>query len=76
MKARIRELVQTVPFQPFVIHMADGRKFQINHPDFVFASPKDQSWVIVVEENEDRLHHLSALLITGVEYASDASVAS
>ncbi len=56
--------------------MADGRRFPINHPDYVFASPKDQSWVIVVEENVDRLHHLAALLITGVEYASDAGVVS
>ena len=76
MKERIRELLQIVPFQPFVIYMADGRKFQVNHPDFVFAPPINQSWVIVAEENEDRLHHLSALLMTGVEYAQNASGAA
>jgi len=54
MKEHIRELLQTVPFQSFVIYMADGR----------------------TEENADRLHHLSALLMTGVEYAPDAGVAS
>ena len=76
MKERIRELLQAVPFQPFVIYMADGRVFRINHPDFVLAPPTNQSWVIVAEESADRLHQLSALLITGVEYAPEVSVAS
>ena len=76
MKERIRELIRAVPFQSFVIHMADGRTFRINHPDFVFAPPINQSYVVVAEENQDRLHHLSALLMTGVEYTSDMSVAS
>ena len=76
MKERIRELLHAIPFRPFVIYMADGRTFRINHPDFVFAPPTSQSYIIVAEENEDRLHHLTALLMTGVEYTSDASVAS
>ena len=76
MKERIRELLHTTPFQPFIIYMADGRKFRVDHPDFVLASPKNQSWVIVEEPDNDRVHHLAALLMTGVEYASDASVAS
>ena len=76
MKERIRQLLHTVPFQPFIIYMADGRQFRVEHPDFVLASPKNQSWGIVEEPDNDRMHHLAALLITGVEYASDASVAS
>ena len=76
MKERIRELLRAVRFQSFVIYMADGRTFRISHPDFVFAPPTNQSYVIVAEENQDRLHHLSALLMTGVEYTSDAGVAS
>ena len=76
MKERIRDLLHVVPFQPFVIYMADGRTFRVNHPDFVLAPPTNQSWVIVAEENADRLHQLSALLMTGVEYAASESVAS
>lgn len=76
MKERIRELLHAIPFQSFVIYMADGRQFRVDHPDLVLASPKNQSWVIVEEPNNDWMHHLAALLMTGVEYASDASVAS
>ena len=76
MKERIRQLLHTIPFQPFVIHMADGRQFRVEHPDFVLASPKNQSWVIVEEPDNDLMQHLAAMLITGVEYVSDASIAS
>ena len=31
MKARIRELIHAVPFQPFIIRMADGREYRVDH---------------------------------------------
>ena len=36
MKARIRELLRVVPFQPFIIRMGDGLEYRIEHPDFVW----------------------------------------
>ena len=41
MKQRIRDLVRAVPFQPFVIRMADGREYRVEHPDFVLAAASD-----------------------------------
>ncbi len=76
MKVRIRQLLHSVPFQPFVIRMADGQEFRIEHPDFVLASSKNQSEIVVEEETSDRMHFLSALLITSVEKVSDASLAA
>lgn len=32
MKGRIRELLRAEPFQPFVIRLADGREYRIDHP--------------------------------------------
>ena len=75
MKGRIRDLINAVPFEPFVIRMADGREFRIEHPDFILASSKNQSEIIVEEEHKDRVHFLAALLITSVEKVSDASLA-
>ena len=75
MKGRIRDLINAIPFEPFVIRMADGREFRIEHPDFILASSKNQSEIIVEEEHKDRVHFLAALLITSVEKVSDASVA-
>ena len=66
MKARIRELLQARPFQPFVIHMADGREYRIDHPDFVLAAASDIPQ-ITIEEPDGRQHFLPALLVTSIE---------
>jgi hypothetical protein len=35
---KVRELIHAQPFTPFVVHLADGRKVSIDHPDFVSLS--------------------------------------
>jgi hypothetical protein len=71
MKARIRELLRTVPFQPFIIRMADGREYRVEHPDFVLASSADVSQVII-EDPDGRMHFLSVLLMTSIEKSAEA----
>ena len=66
MKAKIRELLHATPFQPFVIRMADGKEYRIEHPDFVLAASSDVPQ-ITIEEPDGRTHFLSALLVTSVE---------
>ncbi|HXJ61616.1 MAG TPA: hypothetical protein VNU68_33660 [Verrucomicrobiae bacterium] len=66
MKARIRELLQASPFEPFIIRMADGTEYRVDHPDFVLAAASDVPQ-ITIEEADGRLHFLSALLVTSVE---------
>ena len=41
MKARIRQLLHAAPFQPFIIRIPDGKKYRIEHPDFVLAASSD-----------------------------------
>ncbi len=66
MKARIRELLHAVPFQPFVIRMADGREYRIDHPDYVLAAATEIPQ-ITIEETDGSQHFLSALLVTCLE---------
>jgi hypothetical protein len=66
MKQRIRDLLRAVPFQPFVIRMADGREYRIEHPDFVLAAASDVPQV-TLEDPDGSQHYLSALLITSIE---------
>ena len=68
MKIRIRELLHATPFQPFVIRMADGREYLIDHPDFVLAASDTPQ--VIVEEPNGSVHFLSVLLITSVEQTS------
>ncbi len=51
MKRRVRELLQAVPFQPFIIRMTDGREYRIEPPDFVLAARNDQSQVSIEDED-------------------------
>jgi hypothetical protein len=66
MKERVRELLRSSPFQPFVIRMADGRQFKIEDPEFVLA-PGTSVPQVTVEEKNGRQHALSARQITSIE---------
>ena len=74
MKARIRSLLRAAPFQPFVIRMADGREYRVEHPDFVLASSTEIPQVII-EETDGRTHFLSVLLMASIEQAPVAAAA-
>ena len=74
MKIRIRELLHATPFQPFVIRMADGREYRIDHPDFLLAAASDVPQVIL-EEPDGTVHFLSVLLIASVGQVSVNSTA-
>lgn len=75
MKARIRALLQATPFQPFVIRMADGREYRVEHPDFVLASSTEVPQVII-EEPDGQTHFLSVLLMTSIGQAPVATAAA
>jgi hypothetical protein len=66
MKARIRQLLHATPFQPFIIRMAHGKEYRIEHPDFVLAAASDVPQIII-EEPSGGVHFLSVLLVTSVE---------
>jgi hypothetical protein len=48
----IRRFLKRQPFIPFTIHMNDGRKLGVNHPDFVAIHPEDRMNVIVFLPNK------------------------
>ena len=56
----VRYFQQTRPFEPFVIHLADGRSFEIRHPDVVAIPARTRSITVL---NQDRLHERINLLM-------------
>jgi hypothetical protein len=72
MKQRIRNLLRATPFRPFTIHMADGKTYVVDHPDFVLASTDVPH--VIIEEADGTTHFLSVLLITSVEVAGPSAV--
>ena len=57
----IREFNRAVPFVPYEIRMVGGERFVVPHPDFISISPKG-AFIVLIDQKE-RPHHLSALLI-------------
>ena len=68
---QLRAAHKAVPFQPFTVHMADGRSFRVPHPDFLSMSPGGRT-VIVYEEN-DEFSILDLLLMSEISTALPSS---
>jgi hypothetical protein len=64
----LREVMHAAPFQPFTIHVADGRSLAVPHPDFIAIMGTDRS--IVVTSSSKKMPSFSIVdvpLITQLE---------
>ena len=64
LSSAIREFARATPFAPFVVQMTDGRRFKVEHPDYVSVSPQGSK--VIVYDNHDHETHLSGLLVASV----------
>jgi hypothetical protein len=56
------------PFRPFTIRMADGRTFQVSHPDFVAQSPSGRT--VIVFQPDESYSVLDLLLMTELQVSN------
>jgi len=59
----VREALHKVPFEPFVMCLADGRSFPIRHRDFVAVGKRR----IVVIHEDDTWSFVEPLLIVSLD---------
>ena len=59
---KVRELYGARPFQPFAIHMADGREILVEHPEFLARASSGRT--IVVYQPNDSMNIIDLLLVT------------
>jgi hypothetical protein len=62
---RMREFVEARPFQPFVIHLAEGRQVAVDHRESVMSSPSGRT--LSVYQPDDTSTVIDLLLVTGIE---------
>lgn len=62
---RLRELYNSHPFQPFVIHLADGRAIPVHHREFIMTAPSGRT--IYVTQPDDTFNIIDVLLVTDLE---------
>jgi hypothetical protein len=62
---QLKRLYNAKPFQPFVIHLADGREVPVVHRDFIMAVPSGR--ILVVCLPDDTVDLIDLLLVTDVK---------
>ena len=68
---KMRELIDAQPFVPFVVHLANGKKLSIDHPEFV-SSSKTGRVIHVFHDPGDASTFIDVLLVTSLELKNGA----
>jgi hypothetical protein len=72
---KMRELLHAQPFEPFVVHLADGRKVSVNHPDFLSLS-RTGRLIHVFHGTGDASSFIDVSLVTALELKNGGSAAN
>jgi hypothetical protein len=73
MLEEIRRLLRKIPFAAFRLHLTDGRKLDVPHPDFVWLpKPGIFFYYHADKEASDRIERINPLLIISVESPNGA----
>ncbi len=62
---QVRNVYNAQPFQPFVIHLADGRHVPVRHRDFIMPAPSGRT--LIVYQPDDSFNMIDLLLVTDLE---------
>ena len=65
---QFRTTLHLQPFRPFTIRMADGRSFEVAHPDFVALSPAGRT--VIVFQPDESYSVLDLLLMSELQVAN------
>lgn len=69
---RLKEVHGAKPFQPFTIHLADGRELLVDHPEFLARSPSGRT--ITLYTPEDRMEIIDLLMVVSVSVENGSAV--
>lgn len=64
---RLRAALQTLPFQPFKVELANGKSIPIIHPDYAHLSPVGRT-LIVYGREEEWSETIDVFLITNLAH--------
>lgn len=62
---QVRSFYKAEPFQPFIIHLADGREIPVHHREFIMAAPSGR--ILIVCQPDDSFNWIDLLLVTDIE---------
>ncbi|MBI4601688.1 MAG: hypothetical protein HY721_06990 [Planctomycetes bacterium] len=71
---QFRKVLTAQPFQPFTVHLADGRQYFIPHRDFAFLPPNTRMAVVALQDGT--MEFVDLFLIVGLETRPQAPAAA
>ncbi len=63
---QLRTAYDAQPFQPFIMHLADGRSIPVMHREFMASAPSGRT--IIVYQPDDTFNVVDLLLVTDLEF--------
>lgn len=64
---QFRTTQRAQPFVPFTMHLADGRKHHVTHPDFVASHPQGRTVFVFKPGETGDYEAIDLLLVVGLE---------
>jgi len=71
---QFRRLLLAQPFQPFTVHLADGRQMQVPHREFASHSPVGRT--VAIAQPDGTFEIIDLLLVVGLEVRPPAGSAT
>lgn len=68
---QLRKAAKAEPFKPFTVSLADGRRFFVPHPEFLWIPPEASRTFVVAESGGD-YSILDLLLVTSIDFGNGA----
>ena len=59
---QLRRVLHAAPFEPFEIHLADGRHLTVKHRDFLALFPSGRTFIVTFDD--DSFEVVDLLLVT------------
>lgn len=66
-REQVRQMQTAQPFRPFVVRLADGRSFEVRHPELTACSVNGREMVVY---DEAGMHMLEMLLVAEITRVS------
>jgi hypothetical protein len=66
----IRKLLHEIPFRPFIIHAAEGRRLLVERKDYVALAPSGREMLVYRHDRPDDYEIVDVMLVTRLEVAS------
>ena len=61
---QIRRYLTAIPFEPFILQIADGRTLTVSSPDGLWVTPK--GGLFFWHQEDDTMERINLLLVAGV----------